>query len=306
MKKVIVIMLAAAVLAGCGQKVEVPPAHVGKIQTKNGYAPDTIAPSKFRLPACWAYCDRLVLLEASDRGFTETMTLFMPKDKLNLKVDVRGTLTVPTAQKTVDALYDRLPAEDLGDSRSIIRAHQVYLTYGQQALRGIIRSELVKYTISEILEEREAISSNIHEAIRSKMDSTHTPLIVSRFELADIQPPAVIVEAQQAAVEREIGIQRAEADAQVEMVQAERALEVAKLDRLVEREKAEAIAEQNRIAAKAITPEILAYKRLETAQAIYLALAASDNTIIVPADSGAFDRTTSDAILAKMLGKELR
>lgn len=43
------LIAAAVVLAGCGQKVEVPPAHVGKVMTKNGYQEGTIGTSKFRL-----------------------------------------------------------------------------------------------------------------------------------------------------------------------------------------------------------------------------------------------------------------
>jgi len=302
--KFIMIVAVAAVLTGCGAKVEIPPAHVGKVLTKNGYAPETLPPSKFRLPACFAYCDKLVLLEASDTGLKEKIKIFMPGDKLNLSVDVRGTLSIPTDVKTVDAIYDRVIAS-ADNGQSIITGKVVYKTYGQQALRGIVRSELVKYSISDILANRETISQSIHVAITDKLKATNTPIIVSRFELADVQPPKVIVEAQEAAKEREIDIQKAEADAQIALVEAERALEVAKADRLVEREKAEAIAEQNRIAAKSITPEVLAYKKLETAEKIYTALAASDNVIIVPADSAGFSDVTSDAVLAKLLGREV-
>ena len=297
---------AVAMLSACGTKVSVPPAHVGKVLTKNGYAPETVAPSKFRLPLCWAYCDNLVVLQASDNSFKEGMKVFMPKDKLNLTLDVRGTYSIPTEKSIIDSLYDRVTAENTNHGRiQMITAARVYGIYGQQALRGVVRSEIVKYNISEVLEKRQEISANIHAAIQEKMAETNTPLIVSRFELADVQPPEVIVMAQQNAKEREIDIQKAEADAEVQLVEAEMALEVAKKDRLVEREKAEAIAEQNEIASASITPEVLAYKRLETAVSIYTALAASNNVIIVPASSSTFDDVTNDAVLAKMLGKEL-
>lgn len=307
MKKLLLLIPLLLVAFGCGTQVEVPPAHVGKILTKNGYAPESIPPSKFRLPACWAYCDRLILLQASDVGFKEQMTVFMPEDKLNLKVDVRGTLSIPTTESIVNSIYDRLTSENTNlSSTSLISAGKVYETYGQQALRGIVRSEIVKHSISDVLSEREAISANIHAAISKKLTATKTPLKVSRFELADIQPPEVIVQAQQAAKEREIDIEKAEADAQVNLVKAERQLEVAKKDRLVEREKALAIAEQNKIAANSITPQLLAYRRLETAENIYKALANSDNVVIVPADSSSFSNINDDAVLAKLLGREVR
>lgn len=308
MKKILSALGAMLIMTACmGAQVEVPPAHVGKILTKNGFAPETIPPSKFRLPYCWWYCDKLVLLEASDTSFREELTVFMPEDKLNLAVEIRGTYTIPTDPKTVDTLFSRVPSEPTNNSNiNIIGAHKVYQTYGQQALRGVVRSDIVNSTISQVLAQREAIGTNIHAAVSEKMQVTKTPLLVSRFELADVQPPKVIVEAQQAAKEREIDIQRAEADAQVELVKAERELEIAKKDRLVEREKAEAIAEQNRIAAESITPEVLAYKRLETAERIYTALANSNNSVIVPADSSSFHSITDDAVLAKLLGREVR
>ncbi len=312
MKKILSSAIAAIVLSStltaCGTKVEVPPAHVGKVLTKNGYAPGTISPSKFRLQPCMAYCDRLVLLQANDSGFKETMTVFMPKDKMNLDVEVRGTLSIPTTEVVVNAIYDRVTSQPVEGERemSIITTGTVYDIYGRQALRGIVRSEIVKYQISDVLEQREAIGANIHAAVQKKMKATDTPLIVSRFELADVQPPKVIVDAQQKAKEREIDIQQAEADAQVKMVEAEKDLEVAKKERLVDREKAEAIAEQNQIAADSITPEVLEYKRLETAKEIYQALAQSNNVIIVPADASSFTNIGESAVFARQMAKELK
>lgn len=305
--KLLTIIAALAVLTGCGARVEVPPAHVGKILTKNGYAPDTISPSKFRLPACFAYCDKLVVLQASDVGLKESMTVFMPEDKLNLQVEIRGTYSIPSATQHVDAIFDRVVSSTTNDGdTNYISADIVYQTYGQQAVRGIVRSEITKYTIADVLSKREAIGQNIHAAISQKLGGTNTPIMVSRFELADVQPPKVIVDAQESAKRREIDIQKAEADAQVQLVEAERALEVAKMERLVAREKAEAIAEQNKIAARSVTPELLAYRRLEAAERIYKSLAESKNVVIVPADSATFSNITDDAVLAKLLGREIR
>lgn len=302
----ILIVVSALSIASCGSKVEIPPAHVGKVLTQNGYAPKTLPPSKFRLPACFAYCDKLVLLSVADTGFKENMKLFMPQDKLNLDIEVRGTLSIPSDTFATDALYSKLVAETTDNSAiSQISTAMVYNTYGQQALRGVVRSEIVKYTIPEILSNREVISQNIHAALIKKLKETNTPLLVSRFELASIQPPPVIVAAQEAAKEREIDIQKANADAEVDLVRASRQLEVAKKDRLVERERAEAIAEQNKIAAASISKELLAYRRLEVAERIWAKLAESDNVLVVPGDASSFSSVSDDAVLAKMLGKEL-
>lgn len=312
MKKLLILtslILSTSFLTGCflGDKVEVPPANVGKILSKNGYKPDTIPPSKFRLEWCWAYCDKLVNLQVSDNQLKEPLKVFMPKDKLNIDVDIRGTFSIPSNKNTVNSIFDRVVPEDFKEG-SWITANKVYAVYGKQAVRGIVRSEITKYSIQEVLSNREVIGQNIHAAVTKKLKETNTPLIISRFELADIQPPKVIVEAQEAAKEREIDIQKEEAQAQIELVKAERALEVAKANRLVEREKAEAIAEQNRIAAKSITPAVLAYKQLETAQAIVEAAAKNGNTVFLPmpTDAASVGALTESAVLAKMLGKELK
>ena len=307
--KITAAAFAMVMLTACGARVEVPPAHVGKVLTKNGYAPETIPPSKFRLPWCVTYCDKLVVLQANDSGFQENMQIFMPDDKLNLTVEVRGTLSIPTEQKIVDQLYDRLVSTPTDDSDvNIITTAAVYETYGKQALRGVVRSEVTKYTIQDILENREVIGANIHAAVVEKLTETNTPIRITRFELADIQPPKVIVEAQQNAKEREIAIQKAEADARVAMVEAERALEIAKKNRLVEREKAEAIAEQNRIAAEAITPQLLEYRRLEVQERVFKELANSTNQglIVVPLDSTAINSTTESAVFGKVAGREMK
>ena len=105
LKFVAILIMAAFVLTGCvGAKVEVPPAHVGKILTKNGFSPETIPPSKFRLPWCFYWCDRLVLLEASDTMLKEEFDLFMPLDELKLGVEVRGTFTIPSDPEVVASL----------------------------------------------------------------------------------------------------------------------------------------------------------------------------------------------------------
>lgn len=76
-------------LVGCGHQVQVPPAHVGKVMGRNGYREGTIATSKFRLDTCFAYCNKLVILDVSDIPIKERMELFMPKDKLNMTFDIR-------------------------------------------------------------------------------------------------------------------------------------------------------------------------------------------------------------------------
>lgn len=261
---------------GCGKMAEVPPAHVGKILGQHGFQPETVQPSKFRLAPCWAYCDVLITLEAADVPFKEEMQVFMPDDKLNVGLELRGTLAIKNDVSVTDPIFDRIVA---GDDRLITIA-EVYRTYAQQVTRGVVRNKTTTHNIAWIIGNRDTFALELLAAVRDKLSSTGSPIDIVRMELADFQPPAVIVKAQEATKEREVAIQRAEANARVAMVEADKALEVAKKTRLVKKEEALAIAEQNKIAAKSVTAELLAYRRLEVIEK----LAASGNTIFFPVD----------------------
>ena len=89
----------ATLLTGCGELVEVPPAHVGKILTKSGYQQGLKGPSRFRLPYDFLNPPKLILAEVSDHGLREQMKVFMPKDQLNLSFDVRGTFAISSDEK---------------------------------------------------------------------------------------------------------------------------------------------------------------------------------------------------------------
>ena len=75
-KAILVAGLMTMALTACGSRVEVPPAHVGKVMTKDGYQENLVPPSKFRLPVCFAYCDRLILLDTSDKTVQEPLEIF--------------------------------------------------------------------------------------------------------------------------------------------------------------------------------------------------------------------------------------
>lgn len=309
--RLIAITAIAVLLTGCnwplGSKVEVPPAHVGKVLTQAGFSDDLKHPSKFRLPACVAWCDKLVLLEVSDNSIKESFKIFMPNDEMYLEIEVRGTFSIPAIPQYIDPLFARMTAADTNDGDvMMISARRVYETYGAQAVRGIVRSGIAGYDIAQILQSREEVGANIHSLISAKLKATSTPIQLTRFELADIKPPKVITDAQEAAKKREIEIQQAEADAQVKMVEAQRALDVAKLQRMVDREKAQAIAEQNKIAAQSITPQLLEYRRLESAERIFTAIAQSDNSLVIPLDSSSFNSFGESAAFADTLAKKLK
>lgn len=273
--KMLSILAACVFLAACGSKVEVPPAYAGKVLTKNGYKPDIIPPSKFRLDACWWYCDELIVVELSDSGLKESFQLFMPKDELNMTFDIHFTMSLRNDKKSINSMYARVPPERI-KGWQVIGAKRVYNTYGKPILRNLIRKVVANYTISEIMSSREKINAELYAEISAALEGT--PISVKVLAFGNIQPPKVIVDAKVRAAERRAAIQQAEANKQVVLVNMQTELEKAKAQRGVRRERALAAKEENRIFSESVTDNYLKYKSLEVLEA----MAKNSNTVFVP------------------------
>ena len=273
-RNALVVSVLAVSLAACGSKVEVPAAHVAKIMTKDGYKADTIGTSKFRLDLCWAYCDKLVLLDASDQAVSEKMELFMPEDKLNMTFDLRLTMIINPNK--YEELFARIPPVDQ-NGVDVISWNKAYVTYAQQIVRAEAREFLSDFTIAEIASSRETINAQLSQRL-TKSINEKTPFQVRYVGLADIQYPKIIVEAQENAAERREKVQQEEAQLQISKVQLERQLQEQQLQRKVDVEKAMAEAEVARIQSQSLTSAYIRYRELQ----ILEKLAESDNKVFVP------------------------
>lgn len=260
MLKVSALALAASLMVGCGEKVEIPPGHVGKIMTKDGYREGLIPTSKLRLDKCWAYCDRLVVMDNTDKSYVEPMEIFIPADKLNIKVDLRATLAVDPVK--AEPLFNKLPQVQQGDQLSLISGETIYNTYGKQVLQAEVRSYLTQYTISEIASSSEKINQDI-QALLQKVMGAKTPFKVNYAGLTNIQYPKIITEAQENSAKRREMIAQEEAALSVSKVSLDRQLQEAKMQRAIEKEKAETEAQAQRVLAEAVDPRSLRIKELE-------------------------------------------
>lgn len=262
MKKfmMVVVMALGVLLAGCGQRVEVPPAHVAKIVSKDGYQENLIPTSKFRLAPCLAYCDRLVLLDVSDKSYTENLEIFIPEDKLNLTVSVRTTLSV-NPNKT-EELFGALSPAQVDGSTSIIQSNTIYSTYAAQIIQAEVREYLSQFSIAEIASSNERVNSDIRERL-SRVLQQRTPFNVRYVGLTNIKYPEIITNAQEAAAERREAIQQENAQLEISKVRLERELHEARLNRAIEKEKAETEALAQRTLAESVDNRVLELRRLE-------------------------------------------
>lgn len=260
MLKVGALALAATLMVGCGEKVEVPSGFVGKVMTKDGYQEGLISASKLRLPACWNYCDRIVTMDNTDKSYVEAMEIFIPADKLNIKVELRATLAVDPQR--AEPLFNKLPQVNQTDYLSVISGDAIYKTYGQQVLQSEVRAYLTKYSISEIASNNEKINADI-QALLSDVMGKRTPFKVQYAGLTNIKYPPIITQAQENSAKRREMIAQEEAQLEVSKVSLSRELQEAKLQRAIDKEKAETEAAAQQVLANSVDPRVLRLKELE-------------------------------------------
>lgn len=265
MKRIIAAFAIVLGLAACGEKVEVPPAHVGKVMTKDGYQENTIPTSKFRLPWCWTYCDKLVLLNASDQAVSEELTVFMPEDKLNLKTTVKVTLSLDP--KKVDPLFSSIaPVFDKETDTTYIPLNKVYQTYAQQIILTESREYLSKYSIAEIASNLERVNTELREQL-TKSIQQRSPFTVRNVGITNVDYPKIITDAQENAAERREKIQQEEAQLAISKVSLERELQETRLRRQIELEKAQIEAQAQRIQREVVDEKVLKLRELENERA---------------------------------------
>lgn len=260
--KIMAALLLVCALAACGKRVEVPPAHVGKIMTKDGYQGGVVASSKFRLPACWAWCDKLVLLNTSDQAVEEKMAIFIPKDKLVVNIGLRVTLSVDPS-KTENLFRTLSPSGVENDDRlAVIKWETIYNTYAQQIVLTETREYASAFSIGQIASSMEKMNADLRVRLTKQIESK-TPFKVRYVGITNIKYPDIITKAQENAAERREQIQSEQARLEVSQVTLARQLQEAQLQRQIETEKALTEANRQRVIAESVDPRVLELRRLE-------------------------------------------
>jgi len=265
-------------ITSCGSRVEIAPGHVGKILSPSGLQQGLKQPSSFRLPAVfpWDANYYLICVETSDQAKEEALQIFMPKDNLNLEFEVRMTLSIPgDDEKRIESIFSRLSPERVEGLIKVIDFDQVYKTYAAPVIREKAREVLANYTIAQVMTSRDAVSTELEKSIRLELQNA--PIMVLNLGLADLQPPAVIVKAQEAAKEREIAISRAEAEKQVKLTEAQAALEVAKKQQEVDLVEAETQTRVNEVLAKGVNEAFVTQRMIKVMED----LAKSPNKVFI-------------------------
>ena len=256
----LVSLLSTILLVSCGERVEISPTEVGRIMTRDGYQEQTLTTSKFRLPPCFAYCDKLVKIDVADAVVTEKLKLFMPKDKLNLDLSVRGTVSINPSN--IDSLFSKVVAQRRDDGSYYIEKDTIYYTYAQNLIQTTVREYITNFTIAEVASSLDKINIDLHNIISEKLGNS-TPFKVRSFGVVDIKYPSIITEAQENAARRREQIQQEEAQLEISKVSLQRELQEARLKRQIEIEKAQTEAAAQKIQREVVDDRVMRLRQLE-------------------------------------------
>ena len=276
MKKIfkgIVTVGLVTLLSACGKPVEIAPAHVGKIQTKNGMTDEVRLPSKFRLDKCWAYCDKLITLDVSDSRYVESFKTFMPKDDLELTYAV--TMTMAIDPNKYDFIFDNVPAINVEDQLSGIRQSDVYKRYAESKIETVLPEIVAEFKISEIASDRSKVNDFIKKRLNKELEST--PFVLKHVGLTQVDYPKIITEAKENAAQRREQEQQILAQRQLDLmaIQTEKEVETQKREVELLKAKTKAL-----IAKEMMTKEYETLLKYETLNK----LAESQNKVFVPTE----------------------
>lgn len=273
MKKYMLMLLAVAGLSGCGAAVEVPTSYVGKIQTTKGFQDGVLQPSKFRLDKCWGYCDKLVLLEASDQVFNREFITFMPKDKLKLTYGVSMTLAIDPKQ--YNQIFGTIPAKSADDQLAVIDLLSVYQRTASTKIDTLMPQILSKFTIAEVASNRETVNVYVQSELQKQLKGT--PFLVRSAGITEVKYPDIITEAQENAAKRKEHEDQVLAQRNLDLLQIQTDKEVETQRRELELMKASTTA---MVADKMFSPNYLKLRQIEVLEK----MATSDNKIFVPVE----------------------
>lgn len=277
--RVVLAVLMAVLMVGCGGSFEVPSAHVGKMIDSNGFSPEIINPGRerFAMPD-FGGGREIVLLSTATQTPTENMTMKLADD-LTLKFGIRARLSVKRTPDVLNSVFDTLQPQTVnydGRAMRVITFGQLYGTYGQMEIQEQARRIVSQYNIGDIQENYGRISGEVFESVRQAISGT--PLQVESLTMVNIDYPEVVDRSIEAVKQRDLAILEEEAKVQQDLVKVQGALKIANAQREVDLTMARTQRDANQIIGEGVTAEFLALKQLEA----QTAMAANGNAVFMP------------------------
>lgn len=266
--KTIILLVLMAYLSGCSFK-SVPPASKGKWLSMNGYSDEVLEPGRYL--KWWVERKKLVLLQTNTDTYREPVNIIL-SDKLTLQADVKFRGRIAGADNVINAMFNDI----MTTNDNVITFKEVYRVYGQMAVRNKAREVISQYSVEEVHKNYARLSKEIGLALQESLKDS--PLEISDVALGNIQYPAVVTEAINAAKERELAIAKEQAQAEIELTKKKNERLLAEANYQIEITRAKAIRDKNKIIGEGVTNELLQLRALEVQEA----MAKNESAVFMP------------------------
>lgn len=274
MKKILLTLAVIGTLAfsGCS-RVTVEPATVGKVLSPSGYSQEVFPAGKYTL----GMREDMVILDVSTNTYTEPMDVIL-SDKLKITFDVRFRGRIRNDQKVINSMFNDITHG--GDYK--LSFQEVYAVYGKSAVRNVSRGIMSQYSVEDVHANYTRISKEIAGALEKEF--VGTPIELSRINLGGVRYPDVVTNAVAQAKQRNMDIEREEAQAKIDLLKKENELKLVSADYEIEMTKAKTVADANKIMGESVTSELLELKRIEVNRIMAQGANKEGNTIYLPVE----------------------
>lgn len=279
MKKLLLVFMLIFTTSGCSWLLteQVPAGYIGIKQLPSGFVSEILQPGYHSVYGR----DKLVLIPTKEAARREVMKILCA-DELNLSFDLKTRARVNvTGVKSVLNLLNRQGASiKWRGSVGILPFGALYDTYLRDPARSIARTVVSKYQTTQVAANREEIQRVVYAALKKSLSGT--PLELRMAVASNIDYPAVITNAMEAAKKREIAIKEEKAKQAVELLRMENRLRLAEKAKKVVTLEAEAEAIKYEIIGKRLTKEFLTLKTIEANRELYNKIGPGDKVFFLP------------------------
>lgn len=270
----IILSIAALAMTGCSFE-RIPPAHAGKVLTSSGFQDEVMEP---RRKLIWPF-QTLVLLDMSTQTFTEKMTVIL-SDRLELTFDVRFRARLRDDNEIINAMFNDIKVDK---SNPYVGLDVIYRTYAQMIIQNRARVVLNRYSSDEVYQNYALISDELAAEIGPALSGT--PLSLENIIINNIKFPDVVTTAIELVKERELDIQREEAQNEIELLKKENERRLAEAEYQTRMTIAETIRDENRTIAEGISDDLLEFRRLEVQRAFAEQAGLDGNFTFIPVEA---------------------
>lgn len=255
--KLVAMVILALSLTGCYKTV--PPGNVGKVKGAAGFQPEVYPPSRIWLDNTLTMVpEELFLVETTTKKYAQPITVLL-QDKLTLSADIvfRGRIT--GSDKVLNGIFNDIKMDD-----NIVTVDEVYEIYGKMLVMNTAREIISKYNVDEVNKNYARITVELYNAIKPKLEGL--PIEISDITLGNIQYPDIVTKAIEQAKEKQMAIEKTEAEVQIRLAEAKGREQVAEADYRIKMLEAKRVRDYNKMTAEGITDALLELRKLELKQ----------------------------------------